>query len=236
MSLVLAVTLVILGASRTGDGHDQCQRQPPPRRAADGPSIPGVAQASRPDSKIIPWPLLDSPRRYPYGAALLGCRTDTVVGPRSGSPTSPPPRPGSHATAPGSTKTPAARGRPGPSLPRGKLTQPRRQSAESGAADCTGPTWGSRPVHASPGPTPRPRPRTRSASTRRRPVGRWRAGGDGRRPEVWLARSGPARCATSRCPRARRRGGGTARPRASRPGSGNTADTAAPSTSWPPTR
>lgn len=27
-------------------------------------------------------------------------------------------------------------------LPRGKLTRPRCQSAESGAADCTGPTWG----------------------------------------------------------------------------------------------
>jgi hypothetical protein len=69
------------------------------------------------------------------------------------------------------------------------------------------------------------------------PQGRyWHADGDGRRPEVWLARSGPARCATSRCLRARRRGGGTARPRASRPGSGNTVVTAVAWTSWPPTR
>ncbi|WP_193241806.1 AlbA family DNA-binding domain-containing protein [Streptomyces phaeolivaceus] len=41
---------------------------------------------------------------------------------------------------------------------------------------------------------------------------------------------------TSRCPQTRHRGAGTARPRASQPGSASTAVTAAPSTSWPPTR
>ncbi len=46
---------------------------------------------------------------------------------------SPPPRQGSHATAhPGSTKALAARSRPGPSLPRGKLTRPQRQRGNGG--------------------------------------------------------------------------------------------------------
>ncbi|MEU7118217.1 recombinase family protein [Streptomyces zaomyceticus] len=84
--------------------------------------------------------------------------------------------------------------------------------------------------------TERDNTRVHPPARRRRTVWSMPSVMTGGRPPCLPFRGGPARYATSRCPRARRRGGGTVRPRVSRPGSGSTAATPGRWTSWPPTR
>lgn len=87
-------------------------------------------------------------RPTPVGVALPGCRTGTPwLCPRSGSPISNH-RPPVYETPPHNAQHPGRSGQARTLFTQalgrgqGKLTRPQHQSAESGAADCTGPPWG----------------------------------------------------------------------------------------------
>ncbi len=123
--------------ARTGQLPAVLSSMPWTRSTADRAAASGLALTAR-CGQGPHRPRTAHPRSPPAGTARR--RAPRAAGPahrgrahRSGSPTSPPAGPGSHATAPGSTK-PWSRGR---TKAVGHMTRPRRQSAESGTEDPT---------------------------------------------------------------------------------------------------